>query len=193
MTDVFQVAAWVCQELDGLSLPYAVIGGIALQVWGETRVTRDVDISLLTGFGDEYAAVSRLIGAFPPRRADALEFALTNRVLLCQSPEGIGIDIGLAAFPYEEAAIRRSQRTELVPGVVLPVVCAEDLITMKVFANRPQDWIDVRGILVRQGERLDWDLIEGALPELLEAIEEPERLDRLRQMRQGKAFDAAGG
>ena len=30
---------------------------MALQRWGETRVTQDVDVSLLTGFGDEQTAV----------------------------------------------------------------------------------------------------------------------------------------
>jgi hypothetical protein len=183
MTNVFQVAAWVDRELQALGLSYAVIGGIALQVWGESRVTRDVDISLLTGFGNERETVSRLLEVFPSRRTDALEFAVANRVLLCQSPEGIGVDIGLAAFPFEEAAIGRSRRTELIPGVAVPVVSAEDLITMKVFAGRPQDWIDVRGILVRQGNRLDCNLVESTLPELLDLIGEPERMERLNELR----------
>jgi hypothetical protein len=29
------------------------VGGIAVQRWGEPRVTRDVDLTLLTGFGSE--------------------------------------------------------------------------------------------------------------------------------------------
>lgn len=54
---------------------------------------------------------------------------------------------------------------------------------MKVFAGRPQDWIDVRGILVRQGDRLDWSLVESVLPALLDLIEEFERMERLAHLR----------
>ncbi|MBN1783222.1 hypothetical protein JW948_18950 [bacterium] len=32
---------------------FCFIGGIALQRWGEARLTQDIDISLLTGFTDE--------------------------------------------------------------------------------------------------------------------------------------------
>ena len=168
MTDVFQVAASVSRALSGAGIRHAIIGGIALQAWGEPRVTRDVDVSALVGFGDEATKVRAMLDLFAPRIADAFEQSMQNRVLLCKSPEGIGIDIGLAAFPFEEAAMDRSALHEFLPGVSLPIISAEDLVTMKVFAGRPQDWIDVRGILVRQGGRIDWDLIE-----------EPERMDRL--------------
>lgn len=32
---------------------FCFIGGLALQRWGEARLTRDVDLTLLTGFGEE--------------------------------------------------------------------------------------------------------------------------------------------
>lgn len=32
---------------------FCIIGGIALQRWGEPRVTQDADATLLTGFGGE--------------------------------------------------------------------------------------------------------------------------------------------
>ena len=183
MTDVFEVAGWVSRELDEAGFRHCFIGGIALQAFGEPRVTRDVDVSVLVGFGDEARQIAALLRLFGPRTEGASDFALVHRVLLCQSPEGIGIDIGLAAFPYEEDAMGRSVLHEFLPGQIIRVAGPEDLVTMKVFAGRPQDWIDVRGVLVRQRDRLDWDLIDGTLPELLEAVDEPERLDRLHELR----------
>ncbi len=58
-----------------------VIGGLAVQRWGEPRVTRDVDVSLLTDFGREEAFIERdtpgvtLTGGrdWPPE-SDLLEF-----------------------------------------------------------------------------------------------------------------------
>lgn len=183
MTDVFQVAAWVSECLQGATIRHSLIGGVALQAWGEPRVTRDVDVSALVGFGDEAEKIETMLTLFSPRIEEAFEHAMRHRVLLCQSPEGVGIDIGLAAFPFEEAAMDRSVVHRFLPGLSLRVIVAEDLLTMKVFAGRPQDWVDVRGILVRQGERLDWSLVESTLPELLELIEEPERLDELHRLR----------
>ncbi len=183
MNDVFDVAAWVHSELSDLGLQHAFIGGIALQAWGESRVTRDVDVSVLTGFDDEEQKVGTILSRIPARSESALEQALKYRVLLCQSPNGIGIDIGLAAFPFEEDVLARSTVIELTDGVVLPLASAEDMITMKVFAGRPRDWEDVRGIIVRQGKRIDWTIVESTLPELLELIEFPERLEVLAKLR----------
>jgi hypothetical protein len=80
-----------------------VIGGLAVQRWGEPRQTRDVDLALLTGVGHE---------------------------------------------------------------------SAEDLVVLKAFADRPQDWIDVEGIIVRQRGGLDRALVRRELRDLLELKED---------------------
>lgn len=183
MRDIFEVAVWVHERLTSLGLVHGFIGGLALQAWGEARVTRDVDVAVMTGFGNEREVVERILGAIPSRHPDPVEFALANRVILAQSPEGIGIDIGLSAFPYEEHMLARCVEVELLPGVELPLAGPEDLIIQKVFAGRPRDWEDVRGIIARQGSRLDWVLIEQELVPLLGLVEEPERFTSLLQMR----------
>ena len=183
MTDIFDVANSAHAELERLKLPHVFIGGVALQAWGEPRLTRDVDISVWAPFGEEEPIVSQLLEAFRSRIAGALPFAIQNRVLLCETEDGIGIDIGLAAFPFEKLALERAHLIELVKGCPLPCVSAEDLVVMKVFAGRPRDWEDVKSIIERQGSRLQWDVIDDSLPELLEAIGFPERFDQLAGLR----------
>lgn len=39
---------------------FCFIGGLALQIWGEPRVTEDVDLTLLTGFGNERYFINML-------------------------------------------------------------------------------------------------------------------------------------
>jgi hypothetical protein len=39
---------------------FCLIGGVALQRWGEARETVDVDLTLLTGFGAEASFIARL-------------------------------------------------------------------------------------------------------------------------------------
>ena len=40
---------------------FCIIGGVAVQRWGEPRVTRDVDLSLLTGLGGEEQFIDPLL------------------------------------------------------------------------------------------------------------------------------------
>src|SRR5579859_7528699 len=133
-----------------------LIGGLAVPRWGRPRATQDVDISLLTGFGAEEEVVDCLLGRFQGRIADAREFALSKRVLLLKSTNDTGIDISLAAFPFEERVIARSSPFELVSGIILNTASAEDLILLKAVAGRPIDWFDIEGIITRQSKALDW-------------------------------------
>lgn len=102
--------------------------------------------------------------------------------LLAKSDDGIGIDISLAALPFEENLIDRSSPFEFLPGIALRTCSAEDLVVLKSFAARPQDWVDVRGILVRQGARLDRETILERLRPLASLKEDPTILVRLEEM-----------
>jgi hypothetical protein len=79
---------------------FCLIGGLAVQHWGEPRFTKDVDMTLLTGFGNEEIFISEWIAKYESRVPDPADFALRNRVLLLRSPAGIGIDIALGALPF---------------------------------------------------------------------------------------------
>ena len=59
---------------------------------------------------------------------------------------------------------------------------AEDLIVYKAFADRPRDWIDVEGVLLRQQGRLDLELVFAELMPLSDAKESPEIVRRLRSL-----------
>ena len=183
MIGLFQVAEEIQSLCFQQSWQFCFVGGLALQRWGEPRVTGDVDLTLLTGFGDEEYYIEELLRHFTPRIADAKEFALDNRVLLLQSQNGIGIDVALGWLPYEKLVVTRATSFEFLPQLSLLTCSAEDLIVLKAFADRPRDWDDVRGIIVRQGF-LDWNYIDTQLLPLAEAKESPHILDRLSQLRQ---------
>jgi hypothetical protein len=182
MLDLVQAAAKLQKQLDGLDLPNCIIGGLALQAWGEVRVTRDVDFTVLTRFINEELKVRSILSLLTARRPDALAFALQNRVLLGYVDENISVDIGLGGFDYEERMVRRAVLFEFAESTWLRICSPEDLVIMKTFAGRDRDWADIEGILVRQ-EILDWDRIVSELSPLLELVEEPARLDRLLAMR----------
>ena len=165
---------------------FCFIGGLAVQQWSEPRVTDDVDVTLITGFGTEEPFIDALLALdwLEPRNPKAREFALTRRVLLLQTTSGIGVDIAMAAFPFEISATKRARAIELAPGFPLRICTAEDLIVYKTFAARPQDWRDVEMTIVRQGDaKLDWRYIREHLVPLLELKEQPDLLDQLEALR----------
>jgi hypothetical protein len=62
------------------------------------------------------------------------------------------------------------------------VCSAEDLVVMKAFAARPQDWIDIDGIAIRQHGRLDWTYIYCNLEPLAALKEAPQLVIQLRAL-----------
>jgi hypothetical protein len=161
-----------------------IIGGLAVLRWGRPRTTRDVDLSLWTGLGEERPFIDALLGAFEPRIATAREFSLDNRVLLINASNGAPLDVALAGIAFEERMLNRATSHRYSRGLSLRTASAEDVIVLKAFADRPQDWGDIEGILVRQKTRLNWRQIEQELKPLCELKEAPEIPDRLQQLRE---------
>jgi hypothetical protein len=162
---------------------FCFIGGVAVQRWAEPRATRDVDITLLTGFGHEDQFINALAAEYTPRIADPANFAKRNRVLLLQSADGVGIDISMGAMPFELSAVERASYYSFEPGCDLRICSAEDLLVFKIFASRPLDLRDAEGVVVRHYKTLDWRYIEEQLTPLAELKEEPELLSTLARLK----------
>ncbi|MBI2204715.1 MAG: hypothetical protein HYU41_12770 [Candidatus Rokubacteria bacterium] len=161
---------------------FCVIGAVAAQRWGEPRLTVDVDVTVITGFGCEASYVDALLARFAGRRPDARAFALDNRVVLLRSRQGVPIDVALGAMPFEERAVDRASAFTVDAGVTLTTCSAEDLVVFKAFAGREKDWLDIEGIALRQRGQLDEDLIWAELGPLLDLKQAPEAADRLRRV-----------
>jgi Nucleotidyltransferase of unknown function (DUF6036) len=163
---------------------FCFIGGVAVLRWGETRVTLDVDLNVLTGFGGEDEVIDALLARFAPRLPGAREFAQRNRVLLLNTANAIGIDVSLAALPFEEKVIQRASAFRYNSGVELSTCSAEDLIVMKLFASRPGDIRDVEGVAIRNRGHLDWGYVEEQLRPLADLKCEPEILRAMERLRE---------
>jgi hypothetical protein len=159
-----------------------VIGGLAVQRWGDPRQTRDVDVTLLTGLGGEDRFVDPILARYRPRFPEARAFALERRVVLVETAHGIPLDIALGGLPYEARVVERATLFAVGPGVMLMTCSAEDLVVLKAFAGRAQDWLDVESVIVRQDTRLDRELVLVELKPLLELKEDPEAELALRRL-----------
>lgn len=173
-------AAWeVHQFLAQHKLSYAIIGGIAVQKWGEPRFTRDVDLAVAAPLVTGSAPLVRLItGHFRSRPADPVDFAQTTRMVLITASNGVEVDISLALPGYEDQLFARAVDYEFESGKTVRLCSAEDLIIHKAVAGRPQDVTDIQGVVDRQGEKLDAAYIRKWLKEFADALANQEIAER---------------
>ncbi len=167
-------AAWeIHRFLTRHKIPYAIIGGIAVQKWGFPRVTVDVDLTVRAPLeAGSHDFVELVLTKFRPRYFDPFVSARTRQLILISASNGRDIDISFGVPLYENEFLRRAVNFVLERGKVVRVCSAEDLIIHKCVAGRPQDARDVDGVIARQRESLDTKYIrkwlrffDGLLPE----------------------------
>lgn len=166
------------QFFDHEDIRFAVIGGLAIQAWGHSRFTRDID------FVVDGAARDRVV-----------RFALSLGYETLHLSEGYSNHIhtqesqGRVDFMYVDAAtadllFAGTVRKAIVGGIDAPVPRPEHLLAMKAIAmkNAPRrvlvDSVDVEFLLhlpgVDRGAVRDYFARHGLL-ELLDAIERTHR------------------
>lgn len=89
----------------------------------------------------------------------------------------------IGGLPFEASVVDRATYFTFPTDVPLKTCSAEDLVVFKAFADRPKDWVDVEGILIRQSATLDWHYVRSQLAPLAELKEQPELVDRLDTLR----------
>ena len=119
---------------------------------------------------------------FDPRVADTARFAEETRVVpFVHRASHMPLDVILAAPGLEEqffaGAIER-----LVGDTRIPVVCAEDLIAMKILAGRPTDLEDVSAVARAHRDDLDLDKVRGTLSLLERALDRRDLLSTLERI-----------
>jgi hypothetical protein len=178
-----RLLAAIAREFEGRAIPFMIIGGQAVLLHGEPRLTQDIDVTLGVG-PDSIATVLDAVDSLglQPLPDDPTSFARQHYVLpVAESQTRVRVDLIFSTTPYERAAIERAVVVQIV-GAPVCFATAEDLILHKLFAGRPRDLEDARGVINRQGEKLDWRYLEkwaeqfsqvegkAELPRLLEAL-----------------------
>lgn len=179
MIEPFAAALEVGNFLTNCKIPYAIIGGLAVQVWGQVRLTADADLSVAAPLTTGAAPLVRLITEhFPSRSADPVDFAGKTRMVLITASNGVEVDISLALPGYEDQLFSRAVDYEIDPGKSIKLCSAEDLIIHKAVAGRPQDVIDIQGVVKRQGKKLDAAYIRRWLKDFSDVLANGDILKR---------------
>lgn len=164
----------LAKALSELGVDWYLFGAQAALLYGATRVTADVDVTVRLGactLQELTASLSR--NGFELRKT-APGFVETTRVLpLLHVSSQIPADVVLAGPGLEDAFMERSLERK-VGGVTLFVATPEDLIVMKVLAGREKDLADVREVLAAHPVNLA--LVRDTLALLEAALEQSDLL-----------------
>ncbi|MHC4472502.1 MAG: nucleotidyl transferase AbiEii/AbiGii toxin family protein [Planctomycetota bacterium] len=170
---------------DRASIPYMLVGGLAVLVHGDPRLTRDIDVTISLAPAETLRLVEALGTGFRPLAPDPPTFVEETRVLPVEGPDGTRADVIFAGLPFEEDAIRRA-RVERLGGLEVRVCTPEDLIVHKIVSERSKDREDVAGILARSGPRMDLGRLDRLIESLARELEHPTMLAFWRGLREGR-------
>lgn len=167
------------QLFEGLNLPYAVMGGLAVRAHGIPRPTYDVDLTILVDREELSTVLAeiRQLGYDVPEQYDkgwvdnvsGLPFIKAATFLEGRS---LVADIFLAETDFLRSLISRRIR-DSVNGFEAWLVTPEDLILLKLIANRPRDLADIADVITMQ-LRLD----EEYLREWADVLQVRDRLEQ---------------
>jgi len=138
----------IANELNAHNIPYMVIGGQAVLLYGEPRLTKDIDITLGIGIG-RLKEVNSIMQKVNLKILVDENFVQNTMVLLAiDEKTGIRVDFIFSFSLYEKQAIKRA--TDIKFGyTIVKYASLEDLVIHKIIAGRAIDIEDVRSIILK--------------------------------------------
>lgn len=140
----------IALKLSKQKVPYMVIGGQAVLLYGEPRLTRDIDITLGIGI-NELNIIRSIVRTLDLKIlvGDVEAFVKKTMVFpVIDEKSGIRVDFIFSFSPYERQAIERSRVIKFGKTEVR-FAELEDVVIHKIIAGRARDIEDVKSILLK--------------------------------------------
>lgn len=161
------------------NVDYAILGGIAVSIYGEPRLTLDIDINIVLDNDkiNDFLKEARKSGFFPLPQAIKKFVKSTGVIPMRFSKNKVTgrCDFIIAQNALEYLCIKRAHLKKIYT-IKAKIVTPEDLIIHKITSQRPRDLEDLQGILFRQRGKLDMKYITYWLKRIDETTPKPELL-----------------
>ncbi len=159
-------------ELLKQNIPYMIIGGQAVLIYGEPRLTKDIDVTLGIGT-DELSRIKNIATALRLKSlvAKVEDFVQETMVFpVIDEKSGIRVDFIFSFSPYERQAIKRAKNI-ILGETEVKFATLEDVVIHKIVAERARDIEDIKSILLKNPD-YDAHYIEKWLGEFDKSLKE---------------------
>ncbi len=146
----------VTAALAGCGASYALVGGIAVSVRAEPRLTRDLDLAVATSTDRDAESLVRSLVARGYEVQAVVEEDRVARMATArlanveEGGHGVVVDLLFASSGIESELVGGAEMIEVFSGLRVPVAGVGDLIALKLLArddrSRPQDADDLRAL-----------------------------------------------
>ena len=144
------------RELADAGLPFALVGGLAMGVRADPRVTRDIDFALPASDDDQaeaqvFALQQRgfIVDSVFVRKGGRISTVRTRH----RSAPEILIDFLLSNALIEDVIVAEATSATIARDIRCPVAQPWHLLAMKVYANRKKDQPDLHELIERADRR----------------------------------------
>ena len=138
----------IANELNTHNIPYMVIGGQAVLLYGEPRLTKDIDITLGVGVS-KLNEINSIVEKLNLKILVDEKFVKNTMVLLAiDEKTGIRVDFIFSFSLYEKQAIKKAPDIKF-GSTVVKFASLEDLVIHKIIAGRAIDIEDIRSIILK--------------------------------------------
>ncbi len=133
--------AEVCAHLNGQGAKYVLVGAAAMQLWGTTRATRDIDVLIEATMQNAKRVLAALcqVGFGFAKEWLAEEVAKKPVTIIGDSPR---VDLLTVAWSVHYPEARRDATVFTIEGVKVPAASIDHLIASKR-TGRLQDAADI--------------------------------------------------
>jgi hypothetical protein len=151
------VIALLADVMGAAGLRCALIGGHAVNAWAEPRYTKDFDLVVMADAPAVSAVMSRLVeeGFSVTRLQEPNAGSGPDFIRLERGDRPDIVEFQAAKTDYQELIIERAIQ---LTGARLPVATPEDLLVLKLIANRVKDQDDM--FRLSQQDGIDWQYVE---------------------------------
>lgn len=147
----------LAQVIGDLASHCVIIGGVAVNFWAEPRFTKDIDFTIAASATELDEVTRRFLRAgwvVTRAQVDDPNDGFDFRRFVVPGTRKL-VEFQAARTPYQQLVVQRGRRLEETQafGVATP----EDIIVLKLIANRSQDLADV--VEIGKRPELDWGYI----------------------------------
>lgn len=143
------------QFLQRHAIRYCLIGGLAAGYWGEPRYTKDIDFTVVshTRRLDEIAGLLKGEG-YKIRNKGESQLQVVQK-----GDRHFLADLILADTDYQDWVVQRAVSVPMF-SIHVPICSPEDLVILKIIANRRQDLLDIENVLKNHSKNLDKNYLQ---------------------------------